>query len=129
MQKQIDPFETKAAKIIFFGVMGIVPALVLGIAVVGFFTAPSSRQMAIEMFSTETVHGVVDSVYNDVPNHSRWMVILTNGAEHEVEPPWLIDIKKGDSLSKNKGSFLFEVYRKPNKKLVLDYRTLIPAEK
>jgi hypothetical protein len=128
-QKQVEYFKTKAGKMVFFGLVGIVPVFVLVFAVVSFFTSPSSRQIMIEDHSKETMHGVVDSVYNDSQNHNARMVILNDKMPHEVEQPWVIDIEKGDSLSKNKGSFLFEVYRKPNKKLILDFRTLIPPEK
>ena len=114
---------------IFYGLIGIVPAFVMIFGIVSFFMGPSSRQIMIERYSSEAIHGVVDSVYDDTYNHNARTVILTNKMEYEVEPEWVIDIEKGDSLNKNKGSFLFNVYPKPNKKLVLDYRTLIPLEK
>ena len=129
MEKPIGYFETKTAKVIFYGLICIVPAFVIIFGIVSFFMGPSSRQVMIERYSNEAIHGVVDSVYDDTYNHNARMVILTNKMVYTVEPEWVIDIQKGDSLNKNKGSFFFEVYRKPNKKLVLDYRTLIPPEK
>ena len=124
----VDYFETKTGMVIYFGLLAIVPVLLIINLIIHITTGPSFRERMIETYSQQTIHGIVDSVYNDKQNHNARMAILTNGTMYAIEDEWVIDVEKGDSISKNKGSFLFEVYRKPKKKMVLDYRKLIPPE-
>jgi hypothetical protein len=107
---KIDDFETKTGKVIFFCLIAAVPAFVVIFALITGFFGPSSREIMTEMYSQETIHGVVDSIYNDTKNHNVRMVILTDKTAHEVQDQWVINIEKGDSISKNKGSFIFDVY-------------------
>jgi hypothetical protein len=121
-------FETKTGKIIYLGIVAIIPAFVLILLYIYTFIGPSSREIMTQEYLQETAHGVVDSVYNDLRNHNTRMVILNDKIVYEVEDQYIIDIEKGDSISKSKGSFILEVFRKPNTRLTLDYRTLLPKE-
>jgi len=128
MKKKFEYFETKTGKLLFFGIILSVPSLLVIFVICTVFTGPSGRQRVIESDSLETVHGVVDTLFNDVQNHDTRTAILTNKAIYQIEPSWASEIEIGDSLSKDKGSFLLEVYRKSKKVKVLNYKELIPAE-
>jgi len=124
----MEYFETKTTKYIFFGVLAIVPTFIFVVFIVNVTWGPSSRQTMRRNDSLESVNGVVDTIFNDAANHDIRTAILTNKAVYQISELWANDIHVGDSLSKNKGSFFLEVYRKSKKVNILDYKKLIPSE-
>lgn len=117
---------SKVEKIILYSIFGSVPAGLLLFFLYCVIFGPSTREVIIERDLSENVNGVVDTVYNDEPNHNIRTIILKNKDIFQIEHLWELQIEIGDSLYKKKGSFFLEVYKKQGKKIVLDYRTLIP---
>ena len=128
MRQKFEYFETNIGKIIYFGLLAVVPALIIILFVYDVVWGPSFNQVMTKEYSSETVHGVVDSLFDDVPNHDIRTAILTNKIIYQIESSWINDIEVGDSLSKDTGSFLLNVYKKNGKKVVLDYKPLIPTK-
>lgn len=118
----------KIDKIILYSVLGLVPVGILLAILYSLMFTPSTKQMLTEMYSSQQVNGVVDSMYNDERNHNVRTLVLTNKSVFYIEELWTYKIDVGDSLYKKKGSFLLEVFKKNGKKMVLNYRTFIPSK-
>jgi 23S rRNA U2552 (ribose-2'-O)-methylase RlmE/FtsJ len=116
---------TKTEKIILACIFGSVPAGLLFIFIFFTFFGPSTRQLITERDSLESVRGTVDTLFNDLKNHDIRTAVLTNHQTYYILREWESEIETGDSLYKKKGSFLLEVYKKNDKKVILDYRPTI----
>ncbi|AYL97145.1 hypothetical protein [Mucilaginibacter celer] len=127
-QQEILDNMQKIDKIIIYCIFCSIPfCLVLFVSYNAVFGL-SMRESIILRDSLETVNGVVDTVYNDKPNHNMRTAILKDKTVYRIEPTWKSKIEAGDSLHKIKGSFLLEVYRKSGEKVILDYKTTIAPE-
>jgi hypothetical protein len=113
----------KIDKVIIYSILGIIPACLVLFVLWNVIWGPSTKQVITEMDLSENVNGVVDSLFDDKANHNVRTAILKNNYIFQIESQWASKIEVGDSLNKKKGSFLLEVYKKGNKKLVLDYRS------
>jgi hypothetical protein len=118
----------KIDKIIIYSIFGSIPTGLLVLFLYFMIFGPSSKQMLTEMYLSDSVSGVVDTVFNDTPNHNIRTAILKNNTIYQIEEEWESQIEAGDSLYKKKGTFLLTVYKRGGKKIVLDYRKMIPAE-
>ncbi|MOA36850.1 hypothetical protein D3C78_1583970 [compost metagenome] len=70
----------------------------------------------------EEFTGIVDTLYHEKQNHNVKIAGLSNGYKYQINGSWENEIKKGDSLSKKKGSFLLKVYKGNGQIITLDYR-------
>jgi hypothetical protein len=126
MEQKNEYGITKTTKYIFLGLFSIIPILIVFLFLKDRIWGPSLRQSITEDFLSESAHGVVDSLYNDKQNHNIRTAIFTNNTVFYISELWENYIQIGDSLSKNQGTLLLEVYRHSRKTKVLDYRKLIP---
>jgi hypothetical protein len=117
---------SKVDKIILYSILGSIPACLILYFLYNIIWGPSVKQVATNRHLSESVIGVVDTVYNDRANHDIRTAILNNNNLFQIENVWESQIEIGDSLNKKKGSFFLEVYKKQGKRIVLDYKTLIP---
>ncbi len=103
-------------------VFGIPFLFLLGFMLYSIYSAPSLTELIKKDNLAENVHGTVDSLYLDVQNHNTKFAILRGEKKIPIFGNWERYIEVGDSISKNKNSFIFEVYKKNKTKIVLDYR-------
>ncbi|NHA06451.1 hypothetical protein G7092_21760 [Mucilaginibacter sp. HC2] len=115
----------KIDKVIIFSILGVLPACLILFFLWNTIWGPSTKQVITETDLSENVNGVVDSLFDDRANHNVRTAILKNHYVFQIESQWASKIEIGDSLNKKKGSFLLEVYKKGNKKLILDYRSTL----
>lgn len=118
----------KIDKIIIYCISGSMPLCLVLFVSYNAVSGLSMREGIIQRDSLEAVSGVVDTVYNDKPNHNIRTAILTNKTVFQIMSEWERKIEAGDSLQKKKGSFLLEVHKKSGEKIILDYKTTIPSE-
>ena len=88
------------------------------------FFGQTSKDLMMQDDLAQNFSGRVDSIYFDERNHNGKYAVLSNEQICPIIRPWERHIEIGDSLSKKKGSFILEVYRKNKKKLTLDYRDI-----
>lgn len=103
-------------------VFGIPLLFLIGFVLYSICSGPSVIELIKKDNLAENVHGTVDSLYLDVQNHNTKFAILRDKKEIPIFGNWERYIEVGDSISKNKNSFIFEVYKKNKTKIVLDYR-------
>jgi hypothetical protein len=102
--------------------------VVLGVFFMIFWSAkdaPHAKDWILKDASQQAFDGKVDSVYRDTANHNAKTVILNNGYNYPIYADWEPDINLGDSISKAKGSFIVNVFKKNGGKVALDYRELV----
>lgn len=119
---------SKTDKIILYSVLGIVPVGLTFFMLFSFIFCPSTKQMLTDMYASEHVSGVVDSMYNDENNHNVRTLVLTNKSLFQIEELWTYKIDIGDSLYKKRGSFRLEVFKKDGKEIVLNYKEFVPKD-
>ena len=117
----------KTDKIILCCIFGSIPAVLALFFLYNVIWGPSLKQTLTDMYLSEKVNGVVDSLYDDADNHNIRTALLKNGSLFQIERQWDSEIEVGDTLSKKAGSFLLEVYKKQGKKIVLNYKSIIPS--
>ncbi|MEO3404416.1 hypothetical protein AAFN85_10960 [Mucilaginibacter sp. CAU 1740] len=127
-QQELLDSMRKIDKIIIYCIFGSIPLCLVLIVSYNAVFGLSVRESIIQRDSLETVNGVVDTVYNDKPNHNMRTAILKDRTIYRIEPTWESKIEAGNSLHKIKGSFLLEVYKKSGERLMLDYKTTIAPE-
>ncbi len=115
----------KIDKVIIFSILGVLPACLILFFLWNTIWGPSTKQVITETDLSENVNGVLDSLFDDRANHNVRTAIMKNHYVFQIESQWASKIEIGDSLNKKKGSFLLEVYKKGNKKLILDYRSTL----
>jgi hypothetical protein len=118
----------KIDKIIIYCIFGSVPMCLVLFVSYDLMFGPSTREVIIQRDSLEMVNGVVDTLYNDKPNHNIRTAILTDKTKYQITPEWESKIEAGDSLYKAKGSFLLEIHKKKGEKIILDYRSTSPSQ-
>lgn len=118
---KIEMIPKKDSVIIYF-VFGIPMLLLIGFALFTMLHGPSKNELIVIDDLSEGFTGKVDSMYFDERNHNVMTAILDNVRLYPIYRNWEYQIEIGDSLSKKKGSFFLEVYKKNKTKLTLDYR-------
>lgn len=68
-------------------------------------------------------HGVIDSIYRQKDNHNV-MTIMAKEQNLGIEGLWESKFRLGDSVSKDKGSLLVELYRNGDLIEILDYKDI-----
>lgn len=96
--------------------------ILIGFVAYTAITTMSTQELIVVDNLSEDFTGQVDSLYFDERNHNVKMALLTNDLLYPVYRNWEQYIEIGDSLSKKKGSFLLEVYKRNNTRMILDYR-------
>lgn len=107
--------------------MGVLPFGLALLFAQNILFGPTRKQVIVKRDSLVAICGVVDTLFNDKPNHNVRTAVLTNKLVFQINPEWESKIEIGDSLNKVKGSFILEVYKKNGKKVILDYKTTFPS--
>ncbi len=123
-----DLISKKDSKIIYF-VFGIPLLVLIGFVAYTALTGPSVQEVIKADNLALNFTGRIDSMYFDKRNHNGKYAILQNEQICPIIRSWEHYIEVGDSLSKQQGSFLLEVYKKNKKKMILDYRDTYKKEK
>lgn len=118
-----DPNLGKTDKWILFCVFGSIPFGLIILFFYGMFFGPSTEQLIRQRDLQENFSGRVDSAFNDERNHNVRMVVFKNGDQYPIPPEWEMNIEAGDSLSKEKNSYILQVFKKDHRKLIFDYRS------
>lgn len=128
VQKELLDNMLRIDRIIIYCIFGSIPLCLVLFVSYNVAFGSSASEAIIQRESLETVNGVVDTVYNDKPNHNIRTAILKDKTVYEIERTWESKIEVGDSLHKTKGSFLLEVYKKNGEKIILDYKSTIAPQ-
>lgn len=83
---------------------------------------PGTQETIEKNDLSENFNGRVDSIYTEVQNHNTTFALLSNRYKYPIFGDWISNIQIGDSLSKTKGSFNVEVFKKNGRVIILDYR-------
>lgn len=112
---------SKKDNIIIYCVFGL-PMLVLVVFVLyTTFSGPSREELRIQDDVSLSFNGRVDSMYFDERNHNGKYAVLNTNQIFPIYRNWEHNIHVGDSLSKEKGTFLLEIYKKNKTKITLNY--------
>ena len=68
-------------------------------------------------------HGILDNVYRDHKNHNT-LTVCSNKNCYTIPAVWESYFEIGDSISKNKNSFILEVYNTHKNLQMLNYEDL-----
>lgn len=71
----------------------------------------------------ENFIGRVDSLYFEKQNHNVKIGLLSGGYKYQIFRQWERYIQVGDSLSKERKSFILNVYKKNGESITLDYQS------
>ena len=107
---------------IVYLVFGIPLLFLIGYMLYSLVSGPSLHERIKRRNLDEDIHGTVDSLYFNIQNHGITFAILKDQREIPINGGWERFIEVGDSISKNKNSFIFQIYKKNKTKIVLDYR-------
>lgn len=125
MRENISKLDNKIVSLVF-----IIPCLFLvGFVVYSIATSPGLTELIKKRDLDENIHGVIDSLYLDVQNHNTTYAILSDKKEFPINGNWEQHIDVGDSISKNKNSFIFKIFKKNKTKIILDYRSTYKVTK
>lgn len=119
--RKMDLMSRGDSRIVYF-VFGAPMLILIGFVAYTAITTMSTQELIVVDNLSEDFTGQVDSLYFDERNHNVKMALLTNDLLYPVYRNWEQYIEIGDSLSKKKGSFLLEVYKRNNTRMILDYR-------
>lgn len=86
-----------------------------------FFGKPTS-ELTREDDLNENFTGRIDSLYFERQNHNVKIGLLSDGYRYQIFRQWERYIDVGDSLSKNRKSFLLNIHKKDGEVITLDYR-------
>jgi len=118
MKENISKLDNKIVSLVF-----IIPCIFLiGFFIYSIFTGPSTVELILRDKLAENVHSKVDSLYFDIQNHNIKYAVLRNNEKFAIFRNWERYIDVGDSLSKNKNSFLLKIYKKNEAVMILNYR-------
>lgn len=118
----------KDSRIIYF-VFGAPILVLIGFVVYTAITGPGTQELIMAEDLAEDFTGRIDSLYFDERNHNVKTAMLNNSQLYPIYRNWERYIEVSDSVSKKKGSFLLEVYKKNNTRMTLDYRDTYKKEK
>ncbi len=118
----------KDSRIIYF-VFGAPILVLIGFVVYTAITGPGTQELIMAEDLAEDFTGRIDSLYFDERNHNVKTAMLNNSQLYPIYRNWERYIEVGDSVSKKKGSFLLEIYKKNNTRMTLDYRDTYKKEK
>ena len=118
MKENISKLDNKIASFVF-----IIPTIFLvTFFIYSIFTGPSTVELILKDALAENVHGKVDSLYFDIQNHNVKYAVLKNDEKYAIFRNWERYIDVGDSISKNKNSFLLKIYKKNKAVMTLNYK-------
>jgi hypothetical protein len=104
----------------------IIPLLLIaGFVLWRMLDSTTGAQLILMNIKKEQFHGKIDSVYRDKWDHNTKKVKLTTGYIYGLYPEWVSKVGIGDSLSKQEGSAIVEVFKLNGAKINLDYRELV----
>lgn len=107
---------------ILYLVFGFPTLVLIGFFIYSMMTGPGTQELIKADNLAENFAGRVDSLYFDQKNHNIKYAVFQDEQKVPVLRIWERYIEVGDSLSKQQGSFVWEVYKKNGSKMVLDYR-------
>ena len=108
--------------IIIYLIFGVPTLFLIGYMLFTTIAGPSLHEHIKLRNLAEDTHATVDSLYLDIQNHNITFAIFKDRKQIPINGGWERYVEVGDSISKNKNSFIFEVYKKNKTKIVLDYR-------
>ncbi|MCX2485697.1 hypothetical protein [Pedobacter sp. MR2016-24] len=118
MKENISKLDNKIASLVF-----IIPCIFpVAFFIYSIYTGPSTVELILRDTLAENVHGKVDSLYFDIKNHNVKYAVLKNNEKFSIFRNWERYIDVGDSLSKNKNSFLLMIYKKNKALMTLNYK-------
>jgi len=88
----------------------------------------STHELIKEDDFNQAFFGEVDSLYVEKQNHGVKTALLSTGYKYQIVVQWEHQIELGDSLAKQKKSFLVHVYKKSGRVIILDYRKTYKKE-
>ena len=103
-------------------VFGIPFIILIGFMISSIFSGNSLNERIKMDNLSENVHGIIDSLYFDTQNHNVKFAIINLKQKFPINRKWERYIEVGDSISKNKNSFIVEIYKQKKTKIILDYR-------
>lgn len=112
---------SKKDNIIIYSVLGSPMFALLAFVLYTTFSGPGSEELMMRDALSADFKGRVDSMYFDQRNHNGKYAILNNGQLYPIYRNWERNIEVGDSLYKQKGTFLVEIYKKNKTQITLNY--------
>lgn len=112
---------SKKDHIIVYSVLGLPMLALLGFVLYTTFSGPGSGELMMRDHLSAEFKGRIDSMYFDQRNHNGKYAVLNNGQLYPIFRNWERNVEVGDSLYKQKGTFLMEIYKKNKTKITLNY--------
>ncbi|SHE56148.1 hypothetical protein [Pedobacter caeni] len=112
---------SKKDNIIIYCVFGLPMLVLIGFVLYTAFSGPNREELRIQDDVSLNFNGRVDSMYFDERNHNGKYAVLNTNQIFPIYRNWERNIHIGDSLSKEKGTFLLEIYKKNKTKVTLNY--------
>lgn len=104
------------------------PLIFIGLAIfINSWGGKSKVDLYYESRQDEYFHGVIDSIYRQKDNHNI-MTISSRQSVFEIAGEWEEKFRLGDSIVKDKGSLVIEIFRNGTLTESLDYRDLNKEE-
>lgn len=83
----------------------------------------TGNELYMEIILKKEFHGVLDNIYRDNNNHNT-LTVCSNKNCYTIPVKWEAYFEVGDSISKDKNSFLLKHYSKSKKLKILNYKDL-----
>jgi len=98
--------------LIIYSVIGIPLIILIFYGLYTMFHGPNRKELMMKEDFEQYFSGRIDTFYFDERNHNGKYAVLNNHTTYPIIRPWERFIETGDSLSKNKSSYILEVYKK-----------------